>query len=207
MSKRTMNKRRQRKSNKEHFASDAEYKEFARKRNEATRKCRQKMAHERKFYQEAFLRAKEELDLLRQGGGAADLYWRDRAEELQSRLKGEFRHTLQSDTASSRLGWVVLNLGAPLCQIFTCAGKFWQSGRTNQNNPHKSQISALILPPNRIDDCIAIHYFNRKMRLLKHDIRAQRGTTSSPRRSRGSPSWRGSSASTGRPPPTSSGRP
>merc|ERR1719367_1833739 len=81
-----MNKRRQRKSNKEHFASDAEYKEFARKRNEATRKCRQKMAHERKFYQEAFLRAKEELDLLRQGG-AADLYWRDRVEELQSRLK------------------------------------------------------------------------------------------------------------------------
>ena len=90
MAKKALNKRRQRKSNKEHFSSDAEYKEFARKRNEATRKCRQKMAHERRFYQQAFLRAQAELDLLRQGG-AQELYWRDRAEELQGQMKGEFR--------------------------------------------------------------------------------------------------------------------
>ena len=41
MTKRSLSKQRKRKSNKDAFESEAEYKRFAEKRNAATKRCRQ----------------------------------------------------------------------------------------------------------------------------------------------------------------------
>merc|ERR1712038_610068 len=87
MTKRSMSKQRKRKSNKDAFESEAEYKRFAEKRNAATKRCRAKGNAERKFLKEENARLKEEIELLRVEGGLGDLYWRNKAEELRKELK------------------------------------------------------------------------------------------------------------------------
>lgn len=84
-----MSKQRKRKSNKDAFESEEEYKRFAEKRNAATKRCRAKGNAERKFLKEENARLKEEIELLRVEGGLGDLYWRNKAEELRKELKGQ----------------------------------------------------------------------------------------------------------------------
>merc|ERR1712037_34510 len=87
MTKRAMSKQRKRKSNKDSFESEEEYKRFAEKRNAATKRCRAKGNAERKFLKEENARLREEIELLRVEGGLGDLYWRNKAEELRKELK------------------------------------------------------------------------------------------------------------------------
>ena len=91
MAERSVNKqrKRKRKSNKEAFDSEEDYKRFAQKRNAATKRCRQKGNEERKRLREENARLKEELELLRVEEGLGGLYWRNKAEELKKELKGE----------------------------------------------------------------------------------------------------------------------
>ena len=90
MTKRSMSKQRKRKSNKGAFDSEEDYKRFAEKRNAATKKCRRKIAEERKLLREENAGLREEMELLRvEGGRLGDLYWKNKAEELRKELKGE----------------------------------------------------------------------------------------------------------------------